>query len=104
MSNNQRPTPSSQRPTTSNPPPPTGGKDMNRNDTQKAIESGKAALGVEFGSTRIKAVLIGEDHAPIAAGSHEWENRYENGIWTYSLEDVWKGLQDSYRQLNNEVV
>jgi len=77
---------------------------MNRNDTQKAIESGKTALGIEFGSTRIKAVLIGEDHAPIASGGHEWENRYENGIWTYSLEDVWKGLQDSYRNLSNEVL
>jgi len=77
---------------------------MNRNDTQKAIESGKTALGIEFGSTRIKAVLIGEDHAPIASGSHEWENRYENGIWTYSLEDVWKGLQESYRKLSNEVL
>ncbi len=77
---------------------------MNRNDTQKAIESGKTALGIEFGSTRIKAVLIGEDHAPIASGSHEWENRYENGIWTYSLEDVWTGLQDSYRKLSKEVL
>ena len=76
---------------------------MNRNDTQKAIESGKTALGVEFGSTRIKAVLIGEDHMPIASGSHEWENRYENGVWTYSLEDVWTGLQESYRKLSNEV-
>ena len=62
---------------------------------QKAIESGKTALGIEFGSTRIKAVLIGEDHMPIASGSHEWENQYENGIWTYSLDAVWAGLQDS---------
>ena len=77
---------------------------MNRNDTQKAIESGKTALGVEFGSTRIKAVLIGEDHAPIASGSHEWENRYENGIWTYRLKDIWTGLQESYRKLSNEVL
>src|SRR5512145_1440491 len=77
--------------------------DMTQNDIQKAIESGKTALGIEFGSTRIKAVLIGEDHAPIASGSHEWENQYENGIWTYSLEDVWTGLQESYRKLNNEV-
>ena len=76
---------------------------MDRNDTQKAIESGKTVLGIELGSTRIKAVLIGEDHRPIASGSHEWENRYENGIWTYSLEDVWAGLQDSYRKLCNEV-
>ncbi len=77
---------------------------MNRDDTQKAIASGRTALGIEFGSTRIKAVLIGEDHAPIASGSYEWENRYENGVWTYSLEDVWTGLQASYRNLRNEVL
>jgi sugar (pentulose or hexulose) kinase len=76
---------------------------MNRNDTQKAIESGKTILGIEFGSTRIKAVLIGEDHAPIASGSHDWENRYENGIWTYSLEDVWTGLEESFGILSKEV-
>lgn len=76
---------------------------MNTNDIRRAIENGKTALGVEFGSTRIKAVLIGEDHAPIASGSHDWENRYENGIWTYHLEDVWAGLQESYRNLSREV-
>jgi sugar (pentulose or hexulose) kinase len=76
---------------------------MNRNDTQKAVESGQTALGIEFGSTRIKAVLIGEDHVPIASGSHEWENRYEDGVWTYSLEDVWTGLQESYQELSSEV-
>jgi sugar (pentulose or hexulose) kinase len=76
---------------------------MNRNDNQKAIETGRTALGIEFGSTRIKAVLIGEDHTPIATGSHEWENRYEDGIWTYSLEDVWTGLQESYRKLREGV-
>ena len=69
---------------------------------QKAIESGKTTLGIEFGSTRIKAVLIGEDHMPIAAGSYGWENRYENGVWTYSLEDVWTGLEQSYRNLSKE--
>ena len=77
---------------------------MHPNDTRTAIESGKTALGVEFGSTRIKAVLIGEDHLPIASGSYDWENRYENGVWTYSLDDVWTGLQESYRRLNNEVL
>src|SRR5688572_31488245 len=77
---------------------------VNRNDTEKAIESGKTALGVEFGSTRIKAVLVGEDHLPIASGSYDWENRYENGIWTYSLEDIWTGLQESYCKLSNEVL
>jgi sugar (pentulose or hexulose) kinase len=76
---------------------------MNRNEIQKTIESGKTALGIELGSTRIKAVLIGDDHTPIASGSYEWENRYEHGIWTYSLEEVWTGLQESYRNLNNEV-
>lgn len=77
---------------------------MNPNDTQKAIESGKTALGIEFGSTRIKAVLIGDDHAPIASGSHGWENQLENGIWTYSLDDIWTGLQESFRQLRSEVL
>jgi sugar (pentulose or hexulose) kinase len=77
---------------------------MNQNDTQKAIESGKTVLGIEFGSTRIKAVLIGEDHLPIASGSHDWENKHENGVWTYSLEDVWAGLQESYRNLSDEVL
>src|SRR5215212_5205257 len=77
---------------------------MDRSDTQKAIESGRSVLGVEFGSTRIKAVLIDEDHTPIAAGSYEWENRFEHGVWTYHLEDVWIGLQESYRNLSNEVL
>src|ERR1041385_5009005 len=77
---------------------------MNQNDIQQAIESGITALGVELGSTRIKAVLIDEHHTPIASGSYEWENQYENGIWTYSLEDVWTGLQESYRRLRDEVL
>ena len=77
---------------------------MNRNDIQKAVVSGETVLGIEFGSTRIKAVLIGGDHMPIASGSHEWENRYENGVWTYSLEDIWTGLQESYRKLSSEVL
>ena len=76
---------------------------MNRIDIQRAIEGGQTALGIEFGSTRIKAVLVGEDHTPIASGSHDWENRYENGVWTYSLEDIWTGLQESYRNLSQEV-
>ena len=77
---------------------------MDQNDIQKAIDSGRTVLGIEFGSTRIKAVLIGDDHIPIASGSYEWENRYENGVWTYSLEDVWAGLQESYRELSAEVL
>ncbi|HPH94763.1 MAG TPA: FGGY-family carbohydrate kinase [Anaerolineaceae bacterium] len=77
---------------------------MNQNDIQKAIESGKTFLGIELGSTRIKAVLITEDHSPVAAGSHEWENRYEDGVWTYHLEDVWTGLQNCYAGLRAEVL
>ena len=68
-------------------------------NTKEMLENGKAVLGIEFGSTRIKAVLIDEEHAPIASGDHEWENRLEDGVWTYSLEDIWEGLRDSYRKL-----
>ncbi|MCI9487325.1 MAG: FGGY-family carbohydrate kinase [Lachnospiraceae bacterium] len=67
------------------------------------IEKGRTALGMELGSTRIKAVLIGENHEVLASGSYDWENRLENGIWTYSLEDVWKGVQGSYRALKEDV-
>lgn len=70
---------------------------------KKQIEEGRTALGIELGSTRIKAVLIGEDNVPLAAGSHEWENRLENGIWTYTLEDIWTGLRDCYKKLAQEV-
>ena len=72
-------------------------------NTREFIDSGKAVLGIEFGSTRIKAVLVDEAHKPIASGSHEWENRLEDGIWTYSLEDIWGGLQDCYRDLQKDV-
>jgi len=77
---------------------------MNHNEIQKAIENGQIILGIEFGSTRIKAVLIGEDYSPIASGSYEWENQYENGFWTYSLEGIWAGLQESYRNLSSKVL
>ncbi len=77
---------------------------MNLNDVQSTLASGKTALGIELGSTRIKAVLIGRDHRPIAWGSHEWKNQYENGVWTYGLGDVWTGLRESYHNLNNHVV
>ena len=49
------------------------------------MDFGKTVLGIEFGSTRIKAVLIDERHLPIASGSYEWENRLQDGIWTYSI-------------------
>ena len=72
-------------------------------DIKTMILEGKTALGIEFGSTRIKAVLVDENNTPIAAGNHEWENRYENNIWTYSQEDIWNGLQDSYRNMAADV-
>lgn len=77
---------------------------MNQHETSTAVQNAQTVLGIEFGSTRIKAVLIGPDHTPIASGSYDWENQYENGIWTYSLDDVWTGLQESYRQLSSEVL
>ena len=63
-------------------------------DARSAIESGRTALGIEFGSTRIKAVLIDENHEVLAIGNYDWENQLVNNIWTYSLEAIWKGLQD----------
>lgn len=67
------------------------------------IESGKAVLGIELGSTRIKAVLVNEKNEPIASGSHEWENQYVNNIWTYSEEAIWAGIQDSYQDMLKDV-
>lgn len=67
------------------------------------IENGEAVLGIELGSTRIKAVLIDTDNAPIASGGHNWENSFEDGIWTYSLDEVWQGLQSSFVSLQKDV-
>ena len=76
---------------------------MDINAIKSTIENGNAVLGIEMGSTRIKAVLIDEKHNPIASGSHGWENRFENGVWTYHMDDVWTGLQDAYKNLKDEV-
>jgi sugar (pentulose or hexulose) kinase len=78
--------------------------DGNQRNIFNAIENGKTVLGIELGSTRIKSVLIGEDYEPIASGGFEWENKLENGIWTYSLEYVWNGLQKSYQVLSNSIL
>jgi len=67
--------------------------------SNKCYGDGKIFLGIEFGSTRIKAVLIDENHEPIVSGSHEWENQYINDFWTYSLESIWEGLQDCYAKI-----
>lgn len=73
-------------------------------EIKNAIENGKTSIGIELGSTRIKTVLIGEDNFPIASGSYDWENSFINNIWTYSLEDVWKGLQGSYQKMTAAVL
>ncbi len=73
------------------------------NGVKNAIINGKTVLGIELGSTRIKAVLINEDNVPIASGGHDWENSYVNNIWTYNLEDVWDGIQDSYQKMAEDV-
>ena len=70
---------------------------------RETIINGKAILGIEFGSTRIKAVLIDEDNNPIAQGSHEWENQLVDGLWTYSVDRIWYGLQDCYADLRRNV-
>ena len=70
---------------------------------RNVIDRGQTSLGIELGSTRIKAVLIGDDHSPIASGDHAWENKLVDGVWTYSLEDVWNGLQSCYRSLCEDV-
>ena len=72
-------------------------------NAKSTIESGKAILGIEFGSTRIKAVLIDEENKPIAQGSHTWENQLENGLWTYSIDAIWNGVQDCYADLRANV-
>ena len=70
---------------------------------KETIQQGKAILGIEFGSTRIKAVLIDGENKPIAQGSHEWENQLVDGLWTYSIDAIWNGLQDCYAQLRKDV-
>ncbi|MGP4039335.1 xylulokinase [Gracilibacillus sp. D59] len=73
------------------------------NEVKNTIQNGKTVLGIELGSTRIKAVLVGEDNTAIASGSHDWENSYVDNIWTYSIDEVWKGLQDSYQKMADDV-
>ena len=72
-------------------------------DARRTIESGRAVLGIELGSTRIKAVLVDQDFVPIAQGSHEWENQLVDGLWTYGKEAIWFGLQECYASLRADV-
>jgi sugar (pentulose or hexulose) kinase len=72
-------------------------------DARGDIEAGRTALGIELGSTRIKAVLTGADSQPLAVGSSSWENSYVDRMWTYSLEAVWDGVQQCYAALAADV-
>ena len=76
---------------------------MNKENVKTLIEAGKAVVGIELGSTRIKAVMIDENHQPVATGSYDWENRLDGHIWTYDLEDIWKGLKASYANMAADV-
>lgn len=76
---------------------------MDQNASRALIQAGQAVLGIEFGSTRIKAVLVDGQGHTLAVGTHDWENRLENGIWTYSLEDIHEGLQGCYASLKAQV-
>ena len=67
--------------------------------TKEKIRDGKTALGIEFGSTRIKAVLTDEENQVIAIGNYDWENQLVDHIWTYSLDAIWEGLQGCYANL-----
>ncbi len=76
---------------------------MEQSNVRNAIRAGETALGIELGSTKIKAVLLTGDFVPAASGSHDWESSYENGVWTYPLDAVWDGLRDCYRDLADHV-
>lgn len=76
---------------------------MSDYDVREYIESGRAVMGLEMGSTRIKAVLIGKDHEPIVSGGYGWENKLVDGIWTYDMEDVFKGIAGCYADMAADV-
>ena len=59
----------------------------------------KTCLGIELGSTRIKAMTVGESFQPVSSGDYTWASRYENGVWTYPLEEVWRGLKTALSQV-----
>ena len=72
-------------------------------DLKQIITEGKTAIGIELGSTRLKSVLIDNNFTPIASGTHDWENIFTDGVWTYNLDDVWKGVQNSFCSLSSDV-
>lgn len=70
---------------------------------KEKIQSGKTYLGIELGSTRIKACLIDDCYTPVASGSYEWENHFENGYWTYSLDEIHAGIQGCFADLSAHI-
>ena len=72
-------------------------------DARNVIQEGKTVLGIELGSTRIKGVLLSDKNEILASGGHAWENRLEDGVWTYHLDDVWNGLQACFADLKHNV-
>ncbi len=82
----------------------TKGEIMNREEIKEAIFRGDVSLGIELGSTRIKAVLISEDLKPLATGQYQWENKLRDGIWTYSLIEIWNGVSVCYTMLKRNVL
>ena len=75
---------------------------MTTEQIAKEIQDGKTVLGIEFGSTRIKAVLINSENTPIASGAFDWENSLVNGIWTYSLEEIHTGISTAFAQMRSD--
>ena len=76
---------------------------MNLVEISQAIKDGHVSLGIELGSTQIKAVLVTDDFNTVASGYYVWENQYKDGVWTYPLEQVWEGIRESYKQLAADV-
>ena len=72
-------------------------------DGKSVLEAGKTALGIEFGSTRIKAVMTDYDGTVLAVGFHDWENSLADGLWTYSLDEIHAGLRHCFSSLKAQV-
>ena len=69
---------------------------MKTEKIKESILGGRTSLGIELGSTRIKGILVDENNEVIASGGYSWENKLENGIWTYHLNDVWTGMRNGH--------
>ena len=77
---------------------------MMNSDIIKSIENGECSLGIELGSTRIKGILITPDTKPVASGAFDWENRNDNGVWIYTIDDILTGIHDCYQDLKKDVL